>query len=746
MAMFGEGVRASARLVEVKAVSENYPLRGSVRIAPDTHSPDVPARGIPASGDVWIDASLAALTAARAGDFLSLGQRSFRIAAILTLEPDRGVNFSSVASRLVVNLDDLESTRLIQPGSRVVYRLLVAGEGGRVQAFREAFSALLGRGERIEDARNARPEMRNTLDRAQKFLGLAALLSVVLAAVSVALAARRYMRRHLDACAVMRCLGAKQGFLLRLYSGQFVIVGFVASLLGCVAGYLAHFVLYAGLSRFIGLSLPPPGFQPVWQGVSVGLLLLAGFALPPVFQLKRVPAMRVLRREFSTGALPPFRLIVAYAFGFFLLVALMFWVAGEARLGGYVAAGFSGAAFFFALAAFLTIRLLGALRGERRFGWRYGLASLNRRAASSVMQIVALGLGFMALILLTATRSNLLESWREALPPDAPNRFVINIQPDQIESVRRFFAEHSVQAEFSPMVRGRLARINGIEAGPEQYGEDRARRLVEREFNLSYREDLPEGNAVTEGRWLSGDLSGGPFEASIEAGLAKSLKIGVGDRLEFSIAGESIEMRVIGIRKLKWDSMRVNFFVLTQPSALQDFPASWITAFYLAPSRIDFVGRLVREYPNLTVIDVAAIVSQMESVMGRVSQAVQFVFLFTLFAGVIVLWAALASAAEERRFELAVMRVLGARREQLRRALLAEFALTGGIAGLIASVGATAVGRYLAEELFQFEAAIDYPLFPLSMFLGALAAMGAGWFAASRLIDASPSEALRAGG
>jgi putative ABC transport system permease protein len=340
------------------------------------------------------------------------------------------------------------------------------------------------------------------------------------------------------------------------------------------------------------------------------------------------------------------------------------------------------------------------------------------------VQIVALALGFMALLLLTVTRNDLLDAWRRAIPAEAPNRFVINIQPEQLAAVQLRFASEGRGAAFAPMVRGRLTRVNGVEVGPDNYADERAKRLVDREFNLSYRDDMPEGNAVTAGRWFaSGDADKGV--ASVEDGLAKTLGLKLGDRLEFSVAGEKVEMRVLGLRKLNWDSMRVNFFVLTPPALLKDYPASWITSFYLAPGREEFVNRLIHDFPNLTVVDVAAIVRQLQAVVNQVAQAVQFVFLFTLLAGVIVLYAALASAAEERRFELAVMRALGARREQLRRALL--------------------VGEVLAQRVFQFEVAHNYWLPFAAMLGGALLVTGAGWFAASRLLDAPPLEALRAG-
>lgn len=754
MVTLGEGAALRAQLAEIKAVGEGYPLRGALRVAPELNAPDAPAQGIPAPGAIWVDERLASALGARVGDPVTVGNAVLRVDAVLTLEPDRGVNFFSVAPRLLMNLADLDATGLVQVGSRLAYRLLLAGEPPAVRAFRAAVEKHLARGERVEDAQNGRPEIRTALERAQRFLGLSALLTVVLAAVAVALAARRYMQRHLDPCAVMRCLGATQAYLLRLYLWQFAVLGVLAVAAGCALGYLAHFALYAWLADLLATPLPPPTLLPAVQGVAVGLLLLFGFALPPLLQLKRVSTLRVLRREFSDGGVPQLRLLGGYAFGLAALAGLMFWVAGEVKLGAWVVGGFSGALLVFAVLARLAIRLAALARGGVRgasagnggIGWRYGLASLERRAGASVVQIVALALGFMALLLLTVTRGDLLDAWRRAVPPDAPNRFVVNIQPEQVEPVRRFFAADGLAPELAPMVRGRLTRVNGAEVSAADFEDERAKRLVDREFNLSYRSDLPPGNRQTAGRWFSAAEQGGRAGvASVEDGLAKTLGLKVGDRLEFTVGGERVEMGVVGLRKLDWDSMRVNFFVLTPPAVLQPYPASWITSFHLPAEKAAFVNRLVHEFPNLTVVDVAAIVRQLQAIMDQVAQAVQFVFLFTLAAGVIVLYAALASAAEERRYELAVMRALGARRDQLRGALLAELAAVGALAGLIAALGAIVVGQFLAHNAFQFEVAVNYWLPPVAMLGGALLVTGAGWFAAVRLLRTPPMEALRGG-
>ncbi|SRR6266581_5822383 len=738
--MVGNG--AVARLADIKAVGDAYPLRGQLRIAAAAAAPDAPAAGVPERGTVWLDERLAAALDAIVGQDVVIGAVRLRMVALLTQEPDRGIDFLSLAPRLLMNLDDLGATELIQVGSRVSYRLLVAGNDSDVAAFRDWIAARLERGERIEDAQNARPEIRTALERGRAFFGLAALLAVVLAAVAIAVAARQFAERHLDGCAVMRAFGASQGLIVRLHLAQLLMIGLAASLVGCGSGYLAHFALHAGLAGLLAAPLPAPSLIPALQGLAVGLLLLLGFALPPLLQLKRVPTLRVLRRELEP-ARP--RLWAAYSFGLAGLAGLMFWIADDARLGAYVVGGFGAAVAVFWLLARAAIRLaqwLGGRLVRRGFGWRHGLAALERRAAGSVVQIVALALGIMALILLTVTRGELVEAWRRATPPDAPNRFVINIQPQQLESVRRFFAGRDLPAELSPMVRGRLVRIDGRQVAAASFDDERARRLVEREFNLSWRDDLPPGNAVSAGRWFRPQDRGRAL-ASVEEGLARTLGIGVGDRLEFSIGGELVALEVAGLRKLDWDSMRVNFFVLAPSGVLERFPASYITSVHLPTGHEEVANGLVRDFPNLSVIDVTAILRQLQSLLDRLAAAVQFVFLFTLAAGIVVLQTVLLAAFAERRFELAVLRSLGARRAQLRQALLTEFAVIGAVAGAIGAGGATAVGEVLAQRVFHLDIAVDAWLLPLAALAGAVLVTAAGWVVARRLLEVTPLQALR---
>ena len=739
---------AGAQLADIKAVTSAYPLRGKLRLAPGLGVPDSEIQGGPQAGTVWLDERLATQFGSGPGQSLNLGQARFTVAGVLTLEPDRGVNFFSVAPRLMMNLADLPATQLIQPGSRVAYRLLLAGPDRAVADYRRWAEPRLTRGERVEDASNARPEIRTAVDRAQQFLGLSALLAVVLAAAGVALAIRRYLQRHLDPCAVMRCLGAPQGQVLGLYLGQFLILGLAASAVGLAIGFGAHFVLHAWLANLLAAPLPAPSLWPALQGLVAGLVLLFGFALPPLLQLRQVPTLRVLRRELGE---PDASILATYGIGLAALAGLLFWAAGEPKLGAYAAGGFTAALGLTALIARLALALLKPLRRVGPavgFGWRYGLAGLERRSLSSVAQIVALSLGLMALLLLTVTRGDLMQAWRQASPPDAPNRFVINIQPEQRQEVGEALGRMGIRAELLPMVRGRLTGIDGRPVTPADYEDDRAKRLVEREFNLSWAADLPPGNTVTQGRWFAPGEQGkdGKGSASVEKGLAETLGVKVGDELTFTVAGEPVQLTVTSLRKLNWDSMRVNFFVLAPPGVLEPYPASYITSFHLPDDAANRVGELVKRFPNLTVVDVAAIVRQLQSVLDQVSRAVQFVFLFTLAAGIIVLYGALAASHDERRYELSVLRSLGAGRQQLRGALLAEFAAVGALSGLIAAAGSQGVGWLLAAKVFNLEYQFAPWIFPAAIVGAALAVTLAGWLAASRLLRVPPMEALRAGG
>ena len=719
------------QLTDIKAVSDGYPLRGQLRVATEAYGKDTVARTGPRAGETWIDPRLAQTLGVAVGDDIGIGARRFKVARILSYEPDRGGDFFSLAPRALIHADALRATQLVQPGSRVQYRLLLAGDAAALARYRAWATSRLPGGARLEGVREARPEMRLALERAEQFLGLAAMVSLVLAGIAIALAARRYTLRQQDAAALLRCFGAPSHFVLRTYIAQLVMLGGIASGVGVALGYGAQALLARLASGLLQTELPSPSLWPAVYGLFAGLVLLLGFAALPFAQLRKVPPLRVLRRD--VGSLPPSTIAMALA-SFGMIAVLLWWQTRDARLAGFVLAGLVAALALLGVGAQVLLRALARSRARLKLGaMSLALAGIGRRRTHSMLQVVAFGIALTVLLLLSLVRADLLEQWQASLPSEAPNRFVINIQPDQVDGVRTFFDEHTLGAPtLYPMVRGRFVEHN---ARPVQrYADERAQRLASREFNLSYIESLPAHNRVTAGHWPADGWS-------VEEGLAETLGLKLGDELTFRIAETPVRARITSLRALEWDSFEVNFFVLASPTLLQRFAASYITSFYLPPERHTIVPTLVGRFPNLTVIDVDAVMQKVREVMQRVSAAVQYVFSFTLAASLMVLFAAVQAGREERLKEAALARALGATGTQLRRLLIIEFTLLGSLAGVIAAAVAEATGFVLAREVFNFAYAPN-PLLWLAAILGGAAGVGAAGLLATRQVLRHPPLAV----
>ncbi|WP_433704606.1 ABC transporter permease [Paraburkholderia sacchari] len=748
------GARAATRLAAVKSVSPGYPLRGALRLASAPGAPEREVRGIPPSGTVWVDQQLLDALKVHVGSRVLVGTRTFTIGALITRELDRGFSFVNFSPRLMLNAADLPSTGLTGYGSRVTYRLLVAGDDPAVARFAEWAHARVDggklRGVGLESLQDGQPQVRQALDRARHFLTLVSLLTALLAAVAIAMAAHRYTRRHLDGCAAMRCLGASQRTLRALFVLEFTGLGLVGGVLGVALGYAGHLALLAWLGTLIDVVLPHPGPLPALEGVAAGLVLLLGFALPPLLPLTRVPPVRVLRREWGEEGRTAW---AAYAVGIALFAGLLVIAAGELKLGGIVAGGFALGLVVFAGVA--RVALWGAARVARSqrngfearagVGWRYALASLERRPGASALQITSLAIGLMCLLLIAMTRNDLIDGWRKSTPPDAPNEFLIDIQPEQRNAVAAWLTAHGIaNADLEPMVRGRLVTINGKPVDPAKYKSEDARRLVDREFNLSYTTQLPDDNRIAAGAWYG--ESSAP-QLSIEQGLAKLIDVKPGDVLTFDVTGLEVTAPVTSVRKLDWGSFKVNFFVLMPPALLRDFPATYITSFHLPRSESSaqraVVDGLVAQYPNVTAIDVGPILAQVQRMLEQVINAVQFLFLFTLAAGVLVLYAALAGTRDERMRESALLRALGASHAQVRAVQVAEFVAVGALAGLMAAVGALAVGAVLAAKVFAFQLAFDPWLLPAGVAAGVACAGVGGWISLRHVLARPALQSLR---
>ncbi len=746
----------ASRLVALKSVAAGYPLRGQLQTAGAPGQPGQATSAVPAPGEVWVDAPVLEALGLSVGDRLWLGDAALRIARIITLEPDRGSGFMNFAPRVMMNTADLPATQLVQPASRLTYRFAVAGSAPAVRQFTAWADRAVHQpdlhGVRLETLDSGRPEMRQTLDRAQNFLSLVALLAALLSAVAVALAARGFANDHLDAAALLRVLGRSQRHIAGGYVVEFALIGLFASVLGVAIGYGIHHVFVALLAGLVDAALPAPGPWPVAFGLGMGLTLMFAFGLPPVLQLARVPPLRVIRRDL--GGLKPASLAVL-GVGVAGFAALLLAVSRDLKLGLIAVGGFAGAVLLFAGLAWCAVWLLRRSVNEATAPRWLVLATrqISARPAYAVVQVSSLAVGLLALVLLVLLRTDLISSWQRATPADAPNRFVINVMPDQADAFQRALRDAGVQQyDWYPMIRGRLVAVNGKPVSVDDYAEDRAKRLVDREFNLSNAAEAPPHNPIVAGRWTPGAAG----EISVEEGIAQTLGLHLGDTLRFDIGGVASEARITSLRKVDWGSLRANFFVMyTTAQMPPEMPVTYLAA-YRAPEvwpprspaargplppgeaasplgrpgsgSAGFDNALVREFPNITNVDMSATLAQVQSVLGQVIRAVEFLFGFTLAAGLVVLFAAVTATREERAREYAIMRAVGAQARLLRQVQRAELAGVGLLAGFLASCVAVAVGWALARFVFDFT--WTAPLWvPLAGALsGALLALAAGWW------------------
>ena len=730
----------SSQLAALNAVTATYPLRGHIRIA-DT--PFGIARGtdrIPKPGEVWIDARIMAQLKVSLGDALKIGAGRFRVTEVLDYRPDQGTGFVNLAPAALMNDADIAATQLIQPGSRVTYSALFAGPAGAVSDFREHLSAHKAPGERLREVEESSRQLNSAIDRAGRFLNLASLASVLLAAVAVVMGARRYAKRHIDTVALMKCMGASQRFVLAISIIELKFLALAAVAIGALLGYLAQSGLAWLLRDLIRNELPAASLAPLPIALVTVLAMLIGFALPPLLQLKNTPPGRVLRKSVMA---PPLRYGLAYLFALAALIAILWSLVRDTELVFSVLLGVLGMGLVLGAAGYGLVRLTGRLRGGVGIAWRYGLANVSRRGGDSVVQIVAFGLGLMVLLLLAVVRSDLLADWRRSLPNNVPNNFLINIGPNERQPLVEFLTSHGLgQPQMVPMVRARITAINSTPAASIQLKTDSGRGFLEREQNLTWSPALLDDNQLIAGRWWSPQDYGKPL-VSISSEYQEALHLKLGDKLSFDIAGEALTVEVVSIRKVRWDSFRPNFFLVFPPKLLEAAAGTYMTSVYLTPTKRPALVDLVKQFPSITVFDVDAILKQIRDIMDRASLAIQYVFLFTLAAGVVVLLAAVQSTRDERRYESAMLRTLGASRGTVLQGVAAEFCALGFLSGTLAAFGATGVGWVLARRLFSLQFSIDPWVWVLGLVCGTLLVGLSGTLATRRVVNTPPIVTLR---
>jgi len=658
---------------------------------------------------------------------------------VLDYRPDQGTGFVNLAPAALLNYDDVPSTQLIQPGSRVTYAALFAGPAASIADFREFLVSAKAPGERLREVDESSRQLNSAIDRASRFLNLASLASVLLAAVAVAMGARRYAARHIDTVALMKCMGASQAFVLAISIIELTLLAVFAVAIGALLGYLAQSGLAWVLRDFIRTALPAASLAPLPIALGTVLAMLIGFALPPLLQLKSTPPARVLRKSVSA---PPLRYGSSYALALAALFAILWSLVRDTELVLWVLAGTLGVGLVLTLAGYGLVRLTGRLRGGVGVAWRYGLANVSRRGGGSVVQIVAFGLGLMVLLLLAVVRSDLLADWRRSLPADVPNNFLINISPEERQPLEDFFRLHGLgQPAMYPMVRARITAINSQPSGSLKF-RDSGRGFLEREQNLTWSAALMEDNQLIAGSWWT-PADTGKHLVSISTEYQEALHLQVGDKLSFDVAGEPLTVQVASIRKIRWDSFRPNFFLVFPPGLLDGAAGTYMTSVFLTPAQRPALVDLVRRFPTISVFDVDAILKQIRDIMDRASLAVQYVFLFTLAAGVVVLLAAVQSTRDERRYESAILRTLGASRATVLQGVAAEFSALGFLSGTLGAFGATGVGWVLARWLFSLQYTLDPWVWVVGLVCGTILVGLSGTVATRRVVNTPPVHTLR---
>ena len=727
-------------LSAIRAVTAAYPLRGRLKTAAKLLAAGVETSEVPATGEAWATTRLLARLGADTGSVISIGKANFRVTKVLDFRPDQGWQFVDLAPTLLINMADLESTALIQPGSRVSYRFLFAGPRDDIVSFKPQLEELLSAGEQLSDIEDTNPQIRSAMERSGRFLNLASLVSVLLAAVAVAMAARRYAIRHRDRIALLKCLGSKQAFILRLNLLQLLMLTVLAAAVGIVLGYLSQEALAWIARDLIAQELPVPGASPVLLGLLTALFILCGFALPDFIQMGKTPVLRVLRHDVEP---PPMRYGISYFAGMAAVLALLQWMIRDIALVLGIAAGAAATFAVLGLAGWLLVKATGRFRGVAGVAWRYGLANLNRRGRESVVQVVAFGLGLMVLMLLTLVRNDLMDTWRESLPPDAPNQFLINIQTHEVPQIQQFLKAQNMEVPaFVPLVRARLTAINGQDVSQISFEDPQGERWAKRESNLSFGDKMQAGNQLTEGEWWQPGTT--KHEVSVEADFGRELGVKMGDELSFDIAGEPVNATVTSFRSVEWDTFRPNFFMVFSAAALEGYPASYITALHAGSEDDKKIIELMRQFPSVTIIDLEASLAQVRDVMDKASLAVQAVFLFTLFAGLAVLWAAVQSSLDERSFESAILRTLGASRGRVLSGVVVEFVAIGLLAGLLASTGASLAAWHLAVNVFELQYHFSPAVWLAGPILGMIFVGLSGLMATWRVVTHSPLSVLRA--
>ncbi|HCP49533.1 MAG: permease [Gammaproteobacteria bacterium] len=740
--VYAETSAARNQLVSVKAVSETYPLRGTLRIADQPFSTDRPTDSVPDRGEVWLDSRLFPSLGVVLGDSVQVGYEKLRISRVLTSEPDRGGSFFDLGPRVLMRLADVPATRVIQPGSRIGYRLLLAGDESALNEYRDRFREQFIGKFRWQSIRESSPSIGSALDRAESFLLLGGLLAVILAGIAVALSANRYAKRHYDHVSVLKTLGATPNEIQWGYFGVLTVLGVGGVVFGLLLGTGIHLGIVQLLATYLPANLPLPGSRPLLLGAATGFICLIAFALPPLLALKNISPMRAVRRELDVTTTSS---LITYGLGTCGGLTLLVWYSNSLWLTFWALAGGCLVCVVFGVMATLLLRA-GRLAGMQAGSlWRLALAGLQRRRRENVTQIMIFGLAIMLLLILVLIRTSLLDEWRQQIPENAPNHFVMNVTGTEVDAMQSLLQDHTdYDGKLFPMMRGRIEAVNEVPVRDYQRrsrSEDRGGPRLSSERNLTWTREPPPNNKMISGSWWPSDTQ--ESLVSIEQGYAFGWGLRVGDQLTFDLGGLKVVSKVANIRTVEWDSLRPNFFIIFSEAALADVPATYMTSFYLPPDRKRFLNDILSRYPTITVIEVDELISQVQQIVSRVTQAVELVLVLVLGAGALVLIASIQASRDQRMKEHALIRTLGGSRRLIAGSLASEFSILGLFAGVVAVVGAEITVYALESQVFEMPYQARPWFWLVGPLIGTLIVVTVGYLGTRSLISTPPATILR---
>ena len=713
------------QLAQIKAVSKHYPLTGVVSVSDNRSDAGKRIAMTELQGQtIWAQARLLIELGIEPSAQVQLGQMTVQLTQVITAMPDQGTALFQFAPHVLLPLDQLPATGLLSPASRASFSQFFAGDADKIAQFKTWLKPQLTVSEKIRTLNEGLPAVEQALNRGKRFLGMAALLSVILAGAAIALTSYSLNRRETRTVAVLKTLGASQRLILQRYLSQLFVMASLAALLGVSIAYIVQMTTLYLLQDAIGQVLPSAGLMPIISGFLTTYIMALGFSAPQLWQLTKTAPIRIFQQQ--TVLSPSYAYIaVPIVAGIFLLM----WMQTQ----DMVLSVFLWFGTLFAIGVFWLIATL-LLSSLRRFRYITAL-SLPKANTRIALLVVVFGIGLFSLLLLTTLRMDLIDRWQATLPEDAPNHFLINIQSNEREAVQQLFEQQQMSAALYPMIRGRLVKINNMPVSAEDYDSEQAKRLLAREFNMSALDTLPENNKITQGTWFGKNLTSG---FSVEEGIAKTLGVKLGDSMSFDMAGQIYHAKISSLRSVRWDSMQPNFFVLAAPNSLNTQPKTYITSVYIKASNQDFIPTLIKQYPSISTIDIGTVLKQIKTLINKAAFAVQAIFSFTLIAGIIVLFAALQSQKAERRKEIAILKSIGASRRYLRNSILIEFTLIGAIAGFIAAVLAVITGNIAAYLLFDLTPTVNLALIAIGVGSGAFLVGIAGYLNIRPLLKVTP--------